>query len=103
MNTCHGGDNSPNGQHTNLAPPNALSSSEGSKRRRDSHGSGEPYDGSRDGGEKRPSKVPRSSPGKEEKNLRLKFACPFFKRDADSNRTWRACAGPGWDTVHRVK
>ncbi|PVH77573.1 hypothetical protein DL98DRAFT_591173 [Cadophora sp. DSE1049] len=32
-----------------------------------------------------------------------KFACPYFKRDPSSHRKLRSCAGPGWDTVHRVK
>lgn len=33
----------------------------------------------------------------------LKFACPFFKRNPTNHRAWRSCAGPGWDTIHRVK
>jgi len=32
-----------------------------------------------------------------------KLACPFFKRDSRKYQFWRACPGPGWDTVHRVK
>jgi hypothetical protein len=32
-----------------------------------------------------------------------RFACPYFKRNAARHQTWRSCAGPGWDTVHRTK
>jgi hypothetical protein len=32
-----------------------------------------------------------------------RFACPFFKRRPESCMKHRACAGPGWETVHRVK
>lgn len=31
-----------------------------------------------------------------------RFACPYFKHDR-SARASRACSGPGWDTVHRIK
>jgi hypothetical protein len=51
-----------------------------------------------EGSKKRPRLSPRfCSPAKK------KFACPFFKRAPESHQRWRACAGPGWDTVHRVK
>jgi hypothetical protein len=32
-----------------------------------------------------------------------RFACPYFKRNAARHQSWRSCAGPGWDTVHRTK
>ncbi|KAK3381257.1 kinase-like domain-containing protein [Podospora didyma] len=35
--------------------------------------------------------------------LREKFACPFWKAGVDKVFLNRACAGPGWDEVHRVK
>jgi hypothetical protein len=40
----------------------------------------------------------------------VKFACPFYKRDPQKFRVndktggrYRACAGPGWDSVARIK
>jgi predicted RNA-binding Zn-ribbon protein involved in translation (DUF1610 family) len=32
-----------------------------------------------------------------------KFACPFMKHDPRRCQWSRSCAGPGWDTTHRVK
>ena len=32
-----------------------------------------------------------------------RFACPFFKRYPESEKLTKACYGPGWRTVHRVK
>jgi hypothetical protein len=32
-----------------------------------------------------------------------RFACPFYVRNHTNHTTWRACAGPGWPAVHRVK
>jgi hypothetical protein len=32
-----------------------------------------------------------------------KFACPYFKRNPQKCTRWRACCGPGWISVHRVK
>lgn len=31
------------------------------------------------------------------------FACPFFKRDPGRYQSERACVGPGWPTIHRMK
>lgn len=33
----------------------------------------------------------------------LRFACPFYKRNPQNHQKWRACRGPGWPNVHRVK
>jgi hypothetical protein len=33
----------------------------------------------------------------------LRFACPFYKRNPQNHQRWRACRGPGWQNVHRVK
>ena len=33
----------------------------------------------------------------------LRFACPFFKHNPQNHQKWRACRGPGWQNVHRVK
>jgi hypothetical protein len=35
--------------------------------------------------------------------LGCKLACPFYKRNPERHKTWRSCAGPGWDTIHRLK
>ncbi|OCK96479.1 uncharacterized protein K441DRAFT_455207, partial [Cenococcum geophilum 1.58] len=32
-----------------------------------------------------------------------KFACPYFKRNPRKYQRVRACPGPGWDTLHRLK
>lgn len=31
------------------------------------------------------------------------FACPFFKRDPSRYQSERACVGPGWPSIHRMK
>ena len=33
----------------------------------------------------------------------LRFACPFYKHNPQNHQKWRACRGPGWQNVHRVK
>jgi hypothetical protein len=58
---------------------------------------GPPNDGHGDGAHKRPWTS-------EKMNAEAsRFACPFFKRNSRKHRKYRSCAGPGWDTVHRVK
>lgn len=32
-----------------------------------------------------------------------KLACPYFKHNPSRHRSSRACSGPGWDTIHRIK
>jgi hypothetical protein len=32
-----------------------------------------------------------------------RLACPYFKKDSERFQSGRACSGPGWETVHRVK
>ncbi|KAI1341367.1 hypothetical protein F5Y15DRAFT_354428 [Xylariaceae sp. FL0016] len=32
-----------------------------------------------------------------------KLACPFFKRNKHSRNASKSCAGPGWESVHRIK
>jgi hypothetical protein len=39
----------------------------------------------------------------EPKNLKQKFACPYFQRDPEKYLTRRSCVGPGWDEMRRVK
>jgi hypothetical protein len=55
-----------------------------------------------DGSKKRPRLSSRFSPPTRP-GAKKKFACPFFKRVPKDHQRWRSCAGPGWDTVHRVK
>jgi len=33
----------------------------------------------------------------------LRFACPFAKQDPEKYKNVKACSGPGWPAVHRVK
>ncbi|KAM7211105.1 hypothetical protein V8F06_013501 [Rhypophila decipiens] len=32
-----------------------------------------------------------------------RFACPYFKHNPTGHEVARSCAGPGWETIHRVK
>jgi hypothetical protein len=34
---------------------------------------------------------------------RKNLACPYYKHDQDHDFSSRACSGPGWDSVHRIK
>ncbi|KAI8279605.1 hypothetical protein K4K60_005452 [Colletotrichum sp. SAR11_57] len=34
---------------------------------------------------------------------KLRFACPFYKRDPQRYKNHRACRGPGWSEMHRLK
>ncbi|KPM40616.1 hypothetical protein AK830_g5932 [Neonectria ditissima] len=36
-------------------------------------------------------------------DTRLRFACPYYKRDPQRFKDHRTCLGPGWTDVHRVK
>jgi hypothetical protein len=97
----HGGQSSTSSQCAGAASQSGLgvdqnqqsSPSRGSKRQQ--------RQGSRDiegFGSKRQQKK-----AKVENSQPRKLACPFFKRDPRKYHLWRACPGPGWDTVHRVK
>jgi hypothetical protein len=33
----------------------------------------------------------------------MRYACPYFKHNPSKHLTWRSCAGPGWENVHRAK
>jgi hypothetical protein len=73
------------------------------KRQRESDGSDLPDDGQDDGddeqGKRRkvdPLSRPNIFPG-------VRYACPYFKHDPVKYANCRACAGPGWPTVHRAK
>ncbi|KAK4208385.1 hypothetical protein QBC37DRAFT_78976 [Rhypophila decipiens] len=52
--------------------------------------------------ERRPNKKPRvSADGTAAEGLKL--ACPYFKRNPKAPRIGQSCAGPGWNTIHRLK
>jgi hypothetical protein len=72
----------------------------GKRHIREEDGSESPYDGRGNDPGKRPRKSANSLA---KPTLHLRLACPFFKRNPDVHQRWRSCAGPGWDTVHRVK
>jgi hypothetical protein len=100
---CAGSD-TPSSQSSPPRPQGLVSGQDwscGSKRTRkqdlnDSQGnSGDNSDG------EVPSKKQKASSAEAEKSR--KFACPYYKRDPLMTTNHRSCAGPGWDTVHRVK
>ncbi|KAM7190405.1 hypothetical protein V8F33_009521 [Rhypophila sp. PSN 637] len=51
---------------------------------------------------RRPNKRPRVS-ADETAAEGLKLACPYFKRNPKAPRIGQSCAGPGWNTIHRLK
>jgi hypothetical protein len=95
------------GSNTGLISSEEQSTQPGRKRKIQDTESRFPDDGQED-----------DDPGKRPKQKRLgehlqtlkKFACPFYKHDSQkymqnplTGSKFRACAGPGWQTVHRVK
>lgn len=56
--------------------------------------------GDRDGDEDRP-RVKREKLSRDLSKLR--FACPYYKRNPAKYRTERTCTGPGWDNIPRLK
>ncbi|KAK8123958.1 hypothetical protein PG999_003876 [Apiospora kogelbergensis] len=54
-----------------------------------------------DGDEKKPAKRTRMTNDRD--TLPRKLACPYFKKEPGHFQFGRACSGPGWDTVHRIK
>jgi hypothetical protein len=99
---------SSSGATSSKASKDSHSQSPNKKRSRAMTGKGFRNDAEQDGDDdqeedhpKRPRKTP---PSGALARVRLrKFACPFFKRNPDKHQRWRSCAGPGWETVHRVK
>jgi hypothetical protein len=47
--------------------------------------------------------APRQLPRDRLSQVSPRFACPFFKRDPEKHQTKRACTGPGFEDVKRVK
>jgi hypothetical protein len=74
----------------------------GKKRQRESVGGGD--DGRESDGEENegPRKGPRTDPINLVKSC-PKLACPYHQRNPQNHKKYRSCAGPGWDTAHRVK
>jgi hypothetical protein len=69
------------------------------KRQQESDGSDLPGSNGDEAGKRKkhdPSIVPNIFPG-------VKYACPYFKNDPTTCGSCRACAGPGWNTIHRTK
>jgi hypothetical protein len=58
-------------------------------------------DGNEDGSRKHPKKLDGLAGPSQDQETRL--ACPYFKRDSHKHRTSRACSGPGFLTVAKVK
>jgi len=50
-----------------------------------------------------PNKRPKLDGTQKDRQTITKFACPFYKRNPEKYKNQRACSGPGWETVHRVK
>ena len=86
----------------NLAATPCPDASRTLKRRRGFDGSDPPDDGQDDDDEQGKRRKmgslsrPNIFPG-------VRYACPYFKHDPDKYTNCRACAGPGWQDVHRVK
>jgi len=60
-------------------------------------------DASNNGGDDRPKRPAVDTPPTTSFETRLRFACPYFKRNAGKHQKWRSCAAPGWNSVRRVK
>jgi len=60
-------------------------------------------DASNSGDDDQPKRPTVETPPARSFETRLRFACPYFKRNAEKHQRWRSCAGPGWNSVHRVK
>jgi hypothetical protein len=68
------------------------------KRNRDESGNANNNDNGRGGDKKKKSTSGDSSSDQE----RL-FACPFYQRNPHKHQKARICAGPGWESIYRVK
>jgi hypothetical protein len=45
----------------------------------------------------------RNELGRSRQRMEKSLACPYYKRNPRKHHSSRACCGPGWDTVHRIK
>jgi hypothetical protein len=104
---CKGGSNS--GSSTSVHQGNAKAAnglpSYGPKRTSNSRGernNGEDRDEQEDddSGKRRKTARPSTDDCSED-NKRL--ACPYYKQDPHAHKSSKACAGPGWYKVHRLK
>jgi hypothetical protein len=98
---CVASSKSPSSQTPPSSSPAGSSSQkpQGTKRQRDGEGS-EPPDDREDGGQRR-QRPKLTSPGGTLTSR--KFACPYYRRNASKHQNYRSCAGPGWNSVRRVK
>ena len=97
---------SPSTSCTGLISTEEKSTKQGLKRRIQDTESQFPDDGHEDD----PNKRPKQKELGEHLQTLKKFACPFYKHDSQKYREnpltgskFRTCAGPGWQSVHRVK
>ncbi|KAI1344432.1 hypothetical protein F5Y15DRAFT_112066 [Xylariaceae sp. FL0016] len=94
------------GAETSQSTPQAGSSSSNgtstsTRRRNARHGKKRLNSSYDDENEEDSSKRERLDAAPSEANRRL--ACPYYRRCPERHAHWRSCAGPGWDSVHRVK
>jgi hypothetical protein len=85
-----------------VQPPGNTARSTGRKRKSKESSEG---DGREDEDRDKPSKRPRGlgDADREESLLERRLACPYYKKHRGRFQPSRACAGPGWLTVHRLK
>jgi hypothetical protein len=99
---CVTSSESPSSQTPPSSSPAGSSSQkppQGTKHQRDREGSEPPDDREGDGQRRQRPKL--TSPGGTPTSRR--FACPYYRRNASKHQNCRSCAGPGWDSVRRVK
>lgn len=85
-------------QQSTSYPPAAGSSRDLSRKRPAGNDHGDDEDE-----QDQENKKPRVEPDHQEDESLRRFACPFFKKDPCKYQGRRACPGPGWTSVHRVK
>jgi hypothetical protein len=83
-------------------PPGKAAKSSGRKRKSNERSEG---DERGDEDEDKPSKRSRSlgDADRDESSSARRLACPYYKKHHGRFQPSRACAGPGWLTVHRLK
>jgi hypothetical protein len=88
------------------ARPAIVGSQQKSGKKRGSHESQKNEDEGIDDDENDFPKRRRGASGQHDKTHQepfRKLACPYYQREPRKCHKHRACSGPGWDTVHRLK
>lgn len=62
-----------------------------------------PFDTLDDGLTERTPELNSQTPELSLQPLLNKLACPYYQRNPQMYETWKACSGPGFDSVHRLK